>query len=265
MGDGGSRVSSGRADTPLLGIVALPSEVWGSGGGGGAAPFLPKQVSTSRQILYEAAHSHYATSLAVVSSRMTSSPSDADRSFAAAVAVAVATNMGHMARALGDDTAARGCYERAAAVFAGAASEIDDQAAEAACLGNILVLKILRGVPNTVERLRELASIHERMGDTHGHATALVVMGTELAARGDELNAVRCLQAGNVLAKASKNERAGTLARKILERVTKHALPGRSAAAAAAAPPATSSIAVPEVPPSSTVPTRFGRAEALSI
>jgi hypothetical protein len=44
--------------------------------------------------------------------------------------------------------------------------------------------------------------MHERMGDTHGQATALVVMGVELAAVGDELGAVRCLQAGNVLASA---------------------------------------------------------------
>ena len=90
------------------------------------------------------------------------------------------------------------------------------------------MLNILRGVPDTVERLRELASIHERMGDTHGQATALVTMGTELAAEGDEVYAVRCLHAGNVLSKAAKNERAGTLARKILERVTKNALPGRT-------------------------------------
>jgi hypothetical protein len=95
-------------------------------------------------------------------------PSDGDRAFAAAVTVAAATNLGHMARALGHDAAARGCYARAAAVTA---ADLDDPAAEAACLGNCLVLRILRGAPGTDECLRELASVHERMVGPEAHWT----------------------------------------------------------------------------------------------
>ena len=53
-----------------------------------------------------------------------------------------------MSRALGNDTAARGCYERASAAAAG----LDDPAVEAVCLGNRIVLKLLRGVHGTAER-----------------------------------------------------------------------------------------------------------------